>query len=71
MASEKGAAPRDNAVFEAGYFIGLKGKRNILIIREAGSKMPADVGRDIYDSLADNGVIPPVKRTLSAFMGAI
>jgi Predicted nucleotide-binding protein containing TIR-like domain len=36
------AVPRDNVVFEAGYFIGLKGKRNVLIIREAGSKLPAE-----------------------------
>src|SRR6516225_9994421 len=30
------AVPRDNVVFEAGYFIGLKGKRKVLIIREVG-----------------------------------
>ena len=47
------SAPRDNVVFEAGYFSGLKGKRNVLIVREAGSKMPADLGGDIYASLAD------------------
>lgn len=35
------SVPRDNVVFEAGYFSGLKGKRNVLIVREAGSKMPA------------------------------
>jgi predicted nucleotide-binding protein len=34
----------DNVVFEAGYFIGLKGKRNVLILRKSGSKMPADLG---------------------------
>ena len=38
------AVPRDNVIFEAGYFIGLKGKRNVLIIRESGSKMPVDLG---------------------------
>ena len=65
------AAPRDNVVFEAGYFIGCKGKRNVLIIREAGSKMPADLGGDIYASLADRGAIEPIERTLAAFMGAI
>jgi hypothetical protein len=32
------SAPRDNVVFEAGYFIGLKGKRNVLIVREKGSR---------------------------------
>jgi hypothetical protein len=65
------AAPRDNVVFEAGYFIGCKGKRNVLIIRESGSKMPADLGGDIYASLADRNTITPIERTLTAFMGAI
>jgi hypothetical protein len=68
------ALPRDNVVFEAGYFIGQKGKRNVLIVREAESKMPADLGGDIYASLperADRTNIEPIERTLSAFMGAI
>jgi hypothetical protein len=65
------AVPRDNVVFEAGYFIGLKGKRNVLIIRESGSKMPADLGGDIYASLPDKANISPIERTLSAFMAAI
>lgn len=65
------AAPRDNVVFEAGYFIGVKGKRNVLIVRESGSKMPADLGGDIYASLANKVDITPIQRTLSAFMGAI
>jgi hypothetical protein len=72
------AAPRDNVVFEAGYFIGVKGKRNVLIVRETGSKMPADLGGDIYASLPDRGSAPPdqvsiapIERTLKAFVEAI
>lgn len=65
------AVPRDNVVFEAGYFIGLKGKHNVLIIRESGSKMPADLGGDIYASLANKADIEPIKKTLKAFIGAI
>jgi len=65
------SVPRDNVVFEAGYFIGLKGKRNVLIVREAGSKMPADLGGDIYAFLHDKADIGPIERTLTAFMGAI
>lgn len=65
------SVPRDNVVFEAGYFSGLKGKRNVLIVREADSKMPADLGGDIYASLPDKSDIAPIKRTLAAFMGAI
>jgi hypothetical protein len=65
------AVPRDNVIFEAGYFIGLKGKHNVLIIREAGSKMPADLGGDIYASLPDRKTITSIERTLDAFLGAI
>jgi len=65
------AAPRDNVVFEAGYFIGVKGKRNVLIIRESGSKMPADLGGDIYAALPDRASISPVERTVKAFVEAI
>jgi len=63
--------PRDNVVFEAGYFIGLKGKRNVLIIRESGCKMPADLGGDIYASLRVKDSIAPIERTLRAFIDAI
>lgn len=63
------AVPRDNVVFEAGYFIGLKGKNNVLIVREHGSKMPADLGGDIYASLSNRADIAPIKRTLAAFLG--
>lgn len=65
---EPKAVPRDNVVFEAGYFIGLKGKRNVLIVREHGSKMPADLGGDIYASLSDRADIKPIKKTLAAFL---
>ena len=45
------AAPRDNVVFEAGYFTQSKGRERVLIIREDGVKMPADVGGNIYLAL--------------------
>ena len=32
------AVPRDNVVFEAGYFSALKGKAKVLIVRESGAK---------------------------------
>lgn len=68
---DESALPRDNVVFEAGYFIGQKGKRSVLIVRESGSKMPADLGGDIYASLPDRADIKPIEKTLTAFMGAI
>ncbi len=65
------SAPRDNVVFEAGYFSGLKGKRNVLIVREVGSKMPADLGGDIYASLADKDDISAIEKTMESFLGAL
>lgn len=65
------AVPRDNVVFEAGYFIGLKGKNNVLIIRESGCKLPADLGGDIYAPLPAQGDIRPIERTLKAFVESI
>ena len=65
------SAPRDNVVFEAGYFIGLKGKRNVLIVREKDSKMPADLGGDIYALLPDKVDIGPIERVVSGFMAAL
>jgi hypothetical protein len=47
------AAPRDNVVFEAGYFASARGRDRVLIIREEGAKMPADVGGSIYLNLED------------------
>jgi hypothetical protein len=42
------AVPRDNVLFESGYFTHAKGKERVLIVRETGVKMPADLGGDIY-----------------------
>jgi hypothetical protein len=62
------AAPRDNVVFEAGYFIQCKGKDHVLIVRETGAKMPADLGGDIYASLPDPSSIRPIKKTVRRFI---
>jgi predicted nucleotide-binding protein len=43
-----GAAPRDNVVFEAGYFMSAKGAEGCLIVRQGSAKMPADLGGSIY-----------------------
>jgi hypothetical protein len=42
------AAPRDNVVFEAGFFMSSTGPRNTIIIRIGNAKMPADLGGAIY-----------------------
>jgi hypothetical protein len=67
-ASAGHAAPRDNVIFEAGYFIHAKGKDNVLIIRESGAKMPADLGGDIYLSLSERDDIAPLKAGIDRFI---
>jgi hypothetical protein len=65
------AVPRDNVVFEAGYFSALKGKAKVLIVRESGAKMPADLGGDIYAPLANKEKIEPIKPVLHKFMESL
>jgi hypothetical protein len=62
------AAPRDNVVFEAGYFMHAKGKERTLIISEDGVKMPADLGGDIYVSLKDRNDISTIHTPLVRFL---
>lgn len=65
------AVPRDNVVFEAGYFIHAKGKDRVLVVREEGAKMPADLGGDIYAALPDRQSIDPIQDSLRRFVEAL
>ena len=62
------AAPRDNVVFEAGYFIHAKGKERNLIICEEGVKIPADVGGNIYVPLKERNDISSIETSLRNFL---
>jgi hypothetical protein len=62
------AAPRDNVIFEAGYFMQAKGRDRVLMIREQDAKMPADVGGSIYLSLKDRTDITPIHTKLRDFV---
>jgi hypothetical protein len=64
------AAPRDNVVFEAGFFAHAKGREKVLIIREEGAKMPADLGGIIYATLKDRSDIEPLEEKLRKFIDA-
>lgn len=65
------AVPRDNVVFEAGFFIAQKGKSRVLIVLQKGTKMPADLGGDIYASLVDKNDIQPIHTVLKKFCEAL
>lgn len=62
------AAPRDNVVFEAGYFASARGRDRVLIIREEGAKMPADLGGNIYLTLADKHDTRPIESAMRDFV---
>jgi predicted nucleotide-binding protein len=60
--------PRDNVLFEAGYFMNAKGNERTLIIREEGVKMPADIGSNIYLRLKDRSDISTIQKDLRFFL---
>lgn len=62
------AAPRDNVVFETGFFAAAKGRDRVLIIREEGAKMPADLGGNIYLTLSDKQAIGPIESGIRDFV---
>jgi hypothetical protein len=64
LGDDRIASPRDNVVFEAGYFINSKSDKRVLIIREDGAKMPADLGGNIYLNLKDRNDISSIETRL-------
>ncbi len=62
------AAPRDNVIFEMGLFMEAKGRERVLVIREEGAKMPADIGGGIYLSLRNRDDITPIQLRLLDFI---
>lgn len=65
----KKGAPRDNVVFEAGYFMGAHGRERTVIIIQRGAKIPADYGGHIYIPMKRAGDIAPIKRDLCRALG--
>jgi Predicted nucleotide-binding protein containing TIR-like domain len=62
------AAPRDNVVFETGYFMSSKGSERCLIIRHGDAKMPADVGGAIYVHLTKWSDVGSIEGRLRDFI---
>jgi len=69
---ELGAAhqsvPRDNVIYEAGYFAGAKGQRHTLVIREQCAKIPTDLGGLIYLEMRDRTDIASIEARLSRYL---
>lgn len=68
VGSEHIAAPRDNVIFETGYFINARGRGRVLIVREAGTKIPADLGGNIYATLKDRNDLTSLKDEVGVFL---
>jgi hypothetical protein len=68
LEGKEGAAPRDNVVFETGFFLRACGRNRVAVIREEGAKMPADLGGHVYISLKDRGDITPIHSQLRRFL---
>ena len=56
--------PRDNVVFEAGYFMNSHGPTRTVIIVQGDTKVLADYGGYIYLSIKDPDDISPIKQRL-------
>jgi hypothetical protein len=65
---EGAAAPRDNVVFEAGYFMSSKGPGRCLVIRQGKAKMPADLGGAIYLHLQNGQDVSAIEGRLANFL---
>lgn len=68
LGEENFAAPRDNVIFEMGLFMEAKGRERVLVVREQGAKMPADIGGGIYLPLQDRNDIKPIQGRLIDFI---
>lgn len=66
--ASKQFAPRDNVVFEAGYFAGSKQRSRSLIVREQNAKMPTDFGGILYLSLDSRKSIAGIETKLSEYI---
>jgi hypothetical protein len=65
------SAPRDNVVYEAGYFAGAKGQQRTLIIREKKAKVPTDLGGVIYLQLENRSDISAIETRLRDYFTSI
>src|SRR5262249_38723197 len=68
LGEENYAAPRDNVIFEMGLFMQDKGRNRVVVVREEGTKMPADIGGGIYVPLRDRKDITPIQLKLLDFI---
>jgi hypothetical protein len=60
--------PRDNVVFELGYFAGQKGRDRVLVVVEDGTEVPSDLGGYIVVPLPKSRDTKPIETRLAKFI---
>ncbi len=60
--------PRDNVIFELGYFAGKKGKERTLVIVEEGTEVPTDLGGYLHVQLPKGRATEPIETRLTKFI---
>jgi hypothetical protein len=63
--------PRDNLLFEAGYFLHAKGQERVLLIIDPDTKIPADMGGLIYAPLPKKENMSDIHENLENFLNKI
>jgi hypothetical protein len=63
--------PRDNVVYEAGYFAGAKGRSHALIIQEAGAKIPTDLNGILRLQIENRTNIGPIETRLRKYFESL
>jgi predicted nucleotide-binding protein len=61
-------APRDNIIFETGFFFHAKEQRRVLIVHQNGAEMPDDLGGNIHAPIEDFSDIEFIKERISNFL---
>jgi predicted nucleotide-binding protein len=64
-------SPRDNIVFEVGYFAARLGVDHTLLIVEKGAKLPSDWGGILYIPLKDRANLAEVHLSLLDALGKV
>lgn len=64
------SVPRDNVIYEAGYFAGAKGPEWVLIIREGAARVPTDLGGFTYVNVKNRSDLGSVESQIRAYFAS-
>jgi len=64
------AVPRDNVIYEAGYFAGAKHQSSTIVVRERTAKVPTDLSGMIYLELKSRSDIAAIEPRLARYFSS-